>query len=145
MRRGFTLVEVVVMLAILGLTAAAVAPALGRLGTEPTGSAAREFAGDLRSARRTAIERGRAATVSTVPGTGRYTVERDARDGDGPPEVDVRDLPDDARFAASEPPARIRFSPLGVATAGRVSIRAAGRRTVVSVDRWTGGVRVERR
>ncbi len=61
-RRGSTLVELLVVLALLGALAAVVAPAFGRL-DRAGGSSLAEL---IASTRRTAIERGRPAAARTM-------------------------------------------------------------------------------
>lgn len=76
--RGFTLVELMVVLALLGIMAAVGAPAL--LGAIPgmrVGGAAREVLADLRLARTMAVEKGTPVVVQFDAASGSYVVALD--------------------------------------------------------------------
>ena len=139
--RGFTLLEVLLVLAVMALGAALTLPALVR----PSGTELRTAAGSvvagLRRAREAAVNAQRPATLSVDIAEGSFTV-----DGEGPP----RRLPEHialSLFTArsevqDEQHGRIRFFPDGSSTGGRITLARGERRYHVDVDWLTGQVRV---
>ena len=82
-RRGFTLVELVVVLAVVSLVAAFAVPALaGRFTRRPLPDTARAFAGLVTEARVRAASAGRPVAVVWLPRSRRFTVVEVAT-GDG--------------------------------------------------------------
>ncbi|HEX2205098.1 MAG TPA: GspH/FimT family pseudopilin [Longimicrobium sp.] len=145
-RRGFTLVEVLVVLVILAIAAGAVAPAILAPGDDDDVSAAvRETVKLLGSARREAARRGAEVTLSLDPGTGRYDV-RAAGEGASPDSVAAGTLalPAGVTASAPVPRAEFRFDPEGGGWGVPLTLKGS-RVAVVEVDRWTGEIRVEAR
>ncbi len=144
MKRGFTLVEVVVVVAILAISAAVVAPALvSAARTDPLARTAGELTGLLTSARIAAVERGTPVTVAVTLATGRYVVTIERRDSSTVLAEGGLVL-DDVRLAAGGRPAvRVRFDPLGPAEPDSVSVLGTTGHRVVRVDPWTGEVRAD--
>lgn len=143
MSRGYTLFEVLVVLAIVGLVLAAVPMLAGRRAGPEARAAAIEVASAMREARSEAIAR-------FQPVTFQLDVEARAyRIGSSGP---VRSLPAALELAlytarselAGETAGSIRFFPDGSATGGRVTLSESGQRFVVAVDWLTGAVAVER-
>jgi len=136
--RGFTLVELLVVLAMLALMVALVPPAFERLRESMQyRDTLRRVLGDLRTARQEAVGQGREV---------RFTIDLPARKFgvEGRPQ---NELPESLqiRFTAaqiettSQQSASIRFHPQGGATGGTVElVRASGAGTRVSVD-WLSG------
>jgi type IV fimbrial biogenesis protein FimT len=142
--RGLTLIELVVVLAIVGVSAAVALPAFGRLlDDEP--SPAAPVVELLERARRTAMERAVRVTVTVIPASGRYWVWADGDDARAPLADGVLALPAGARLAASGLRARVRFDPGGHAAGDTVVVWSATGAELVSADRWTGEVRVAAR
>jgi general secretion pathway protein H len=138
-RRGFTLVEVVVVLVILAVTAAAVAPAL--LSPAPRGpeAAAAEVVRLLSSARRLAVDRAQPVSLALNPTAGTWrAVAEPAGDSLG---AGTLALPEGVTLTA-EGPARFVFHPMGGATGGWLTLSDGARTARVQVDRWTGEARV---
>jgi prepilin-type N-terminal cleavage/methylation domain-containing protein len=110
MRRGFTLIEVLLVLAVMGLTLGIALPRLGALRNSlAVTRAAEEIATAHRRARVVAILRGRAVVLSVSPDTLTIRSAGDTVDvwaGPGPSAAGVF-LPGPTR--------RITFSPLGIA------------------------------
>lgn len=139
MKRGFTLIEVVVVLFVLALATALVTPAIGRgmetlrMRTEVAGVAA-----FLRHARAQAITRGESHEVR---------LDTDARllvlTASRPEAVRAsRRLSGDLRIEAGAPgPIVVRFSPQGLSSASTLRIEGSGGRGyVLTVEPLTGRV-----
>jgi general secretion pathway protein H len=138
---GFTLFEVLVVLAIVGLVTAVVTPGLfrGLAGTQAR-SVAYEVAAALRQARGEAVAQNTDVAVTFDLGRRAYAVERSR----------PRPVPDGVAielYAASveqidAATGGIRFFPDGSATGGQVTIGDGQARYAVDVDWLTGRVRV---
>lgn len=143
MSRGYTLFEVLVALAIIGVVLAAIPMLSGRRAGPETRAAAIEIATAMREARSDAITR-------FEPVAFQLDVEgRAYRVGSAGP---VRRLPPGLELAlytarselSGETAGSIRFFPDGSATGGRVTLTQDGQQYVVAVDWLTGAVAVER-
>lgn len=139
MRRGYTLVEVVAVLFVLGLAAAVVVPGIGR-GTEALRARAEVagFSAFLRYAREQAVTRRETHEVKVDL---EARVMRLAVPGSDKPSS-YRRLGKDLRIEADPPSAlTVRFLPHGLSSGGTFRIGAAGGRIwVVTVDPLTGRV-----
>ncbi|HEY6158228.1 MAG TPA: GspH/FimT family pseudopilin [Gemmatimonadales bacterium] len=146
MRRGFTLAEMLVVLAILGITAAAVVPAFGRATQEDAVTrTARDLEGVLLHARATALARAVPVCVTLVPATGRYWTVFEA-DG-GRPAIDsgAVALTGGVRLQSPGDRATVRFGPLGVVDGDSLMVLGPTGAWALVLDRWTGEVHVEAR
>lgn len=138
---GFTLFEVLVVLAIVGLVTAVVAPVLfrGLAGTQAR-TVAYEVAAALRQARGEAVAQNTDVAVTFDLGRRAYAVERSR----------PRPVPDNVAielYAASveqldTATGGIRFFPDGSATGGQVTIGDGEARYAVDVDWLTGRVSI---
>lgn len=140
MRRGFTLIELVVTLFILSLAATVVAPSVVtgvetlRARTEAAG-----IATFLRSAREQAVTHNRAYEVRVRSDEGVIEL----RAGDSVPVT--RKLATGVRVSADPPAARtITFLPQGLSSGARLRVEMAGRSYLVTVDPLTGRVTTRR-
>jgi general secretion pathway protein H len=135
--RGFTLVEMIVVVAILGLVLAMVA-ARGPLGlhTLTARAAANELASGFRQARARAIADNRPVAVNIDLAGHRWRVGAD-RPTELPRDLDIAVLTI-AGQSAGGTAADIRFLPDGSSTGGRVELKDAGRRMRIGVD-WLNG------
>ncbi len=140
--RGFSLIEIVVVLLLLGIAAAVTAPALARLDErDPVGDGAERVRGVLRGARLAAVERGRPVVVVIVPEEARYRAWL-AGDEARPLAEAALELADGVRLEATEPRPTFVFSPRGPAHGPALSVRRGARAATVAVDPWTGAARV---
>jgi general secretion pathway protein H len=129
---GFTLIELVVVLAIIGLSLAVVLPLLGRsVPGVALGAAAEEVRAALREARLTAIGEDRAVVFRADPAGG-YWLDRQYRRV-----AAAARLPGALRLATAGA-APIAFFPSGGSSGGQVFIDAAGGRRELAVDAVTG-------
>jgi prepilin-type N-terminal cleavage/methylation domain-containing protein len=136
--RGFTLVELVVVLLLLGLLSAAVAPALRTVAERtPAQHAREEIVALLASARRSALEQASTATLrlNTASLAWRLTVnsatKATATDG-------RLLLPAGTTLSDADGRVTARFYPDGTVDAEPVVASAAGVTEIVRLDRWTG-------
>ena len=136
---GFTLVELMVVLVIIGLAAAAVVLAVPEAGGSLSGEADR-FAARVKAARDTAILESRAVAVQI--GRGGYEV---ARRESGIWQIQAhydwaeRTVPD----VAGSSEASIRFDSTGFAEPARVTLRRGGELRAIDIG-GDGGVHVVR-
>lgn len=142
MSRGYTLLEVLVVLAIVGLVLAAVPMLAGRRSGPEVRAAAVEIASAMRAARGDAIARFEPVAFRLDVDGRSYRIGRN-----GPVHTLSRNLELALYTArselAGETSGGIRFFPDGSATGGRVTLTQDGQRYVVAVDWLTGAVVVE--
>jgi general secretion pathway protein H len=139
-RRGFTLLELVVVLAIAALIIAAVLPVGGRRGGRELERAARDVAASLRLVRERAIL-ANATTALTVDLEHGFYQGQGGRAAAFPRGAEVR-LATTADEEERPRIGRIRFYPDGSASGGGVLLARDGERLAVLVDWLTGGVSV---
>lgn len=138
MTRGYTLIELVVVLAVLAIAAAVVGPAVGRTvdGMRVRAEVA-AFAGFLRAAREQAIARQVAYEVVLEPAPRTLQLRRSGA-GDGVAQA-RRTFSAGLRIEAAAP--QVTFWPHGMSSGARFAIDAPGpRRYVITVDALTGRV-----
>lgn len=143
MSRGYTLMEVLVVLAIVGLVLAAIPLMAGdrRPGAE-TRAAAIEVASALRQARSRAVAQFRSEVFILDTEKHSYRIGADG------PEKTLPEVLSLSLFTArseleDEGTGRIRFFADGSATGGRVTLARDNRQYVVAVDWLTGSVALE--
>jgi general secretion pathway protein H len=143
--RGFSLIELVVALAILAIAAAVVAPGVGRTAD---GVRARAEVGAvaafLRSAREQAVTRQQAVEVRLDAETHSLVMRGAGHTGEAAVEA-TRAVSSLLRIAADPPPPRVTFLPHGMSTGARFAIATPGPRAyVITVDALTGRVSTSR-
>ncbi|HEV2817321.1 MAG TPA: GspH/FimT family pseudopilin [Allosphingosinicella sp.] len=127
-RDGFTLVELMVVIVIIGLAAAAVVLTLPERGGSLRAEAER-FAARAKAARDDAILDSRAASVAVGPGGYDVVRRRGAEHYDW------------AEGTRAELAGRIRFDPTGLAEPARLSLRRGDHRAAVDIGE-DGEIRV---
>lgn len=133
--RGFTLLEILVVLAIAGLITAVALPRFGgTLDGLRARSASREVAALLRAARLDAIKERTVVVVAADPATQELRTEVGGRER-------VLKIEPPLRLVLFTEP-RIRFSPRGGADAARVAVSGGGRAFEVAVHPLTGRVSI---
>jgi len=144
-RRGVTIVEMVVVLTIIGIVAAAVAPALRPLGTRRDALVESRDAlmSVLTRARRRAIANARTLTLTLDPETARYwmheTEPTDSVSATTPLDSAVSlGLPDGVTLMGSTRRAHFVFSPSGTVSGEPIAIRVGSRVQPIALDPWTG-------
>jgi type II secretion system protein H len=142
-RGGFTLVEVIIVLAIMGIIGAVTAPSLARLGRqdELTASAG-EVARVLRSARMAALERAVPVSVIIEPAARKYLVKTETDDGQLTLAEGTMPLPPGVTLTSERPRVRFAFTRLGSASPDSLTVTGDGGAAVVGVKRWSGEVYV---
>jgi len=139
--QGFSLMELVVVLAVLAIAAAVVTPAVGRTAD---GVRARAEVGAvaafLRSAREQAVTRRQALEVVVERDAHALVVRRAGREGEAGV-LGSRAVSPLLRIDAAPLPPRVTFFPHGMSSGARFAIAAPGSRAyVIAVDALTGRV-----
>ena len=149
MRRGFTLIELVVVITIIAIVAGVAGP---RMLHEPGGQASkamREVAGLFHAARPEALSWGAPVKLELNTGTGEYRLilVRQWQEQRGVAESTLASgmlqLADDA-VRLSPPLVEVTFGVDGSVTGDSVIAQGDGGMTVIGFDRWTGDPHVHR-
>lgn len=154
-QHGFTLLELLLVLGILGMAAMLLGPGLATLDSPGFNAQSREATGLLNYARRMAVVQGTPATIeflSAADAGSNNTTDRSSADADQPP-VDVvgrwlgenitlsyrdsagQDIPTDRGI-------QVTFYPEGGSTGGELTMQQDNRRLTISVDPFSGRVQV---
>ena len=145
MNRGYSLMELVVVLAVLAVATAVVAPAVGRTAEDVRARAdVGAVAAFLRAAREQAITRQQTLEVVLDPQAHALLLRR--ADRGGTPLVQAsRAVSPRLRIGADPASSRVVFLPHGMSTGARFAIEAPGPRAyVIAVDALTGRVSTRR-
>jgi general secretion pathway protein H len=139
---GFTLLELLIVIALMGIIAALVVPMFGGpVSTSELRATARQLAAGLRLARSEAVsERRETFLVVDVAGK-RFKVDREAREHALPSKVDLK-LFTAQNDLVSQNVGSIRFYPDGGSNGGRITVASGARKFDVDVDWLTGRVAI---
>lgn len=145
-RRGFTLWEIGLVLALIGIMMGVAIPAFVRLGADDPSRAVDVVLKLLRDTRRLAIDQGVTVATTLDPATARYRVDTIGNGGVTASIADtVLPLPLGASLTADSLRVQFFFLPTGAAIADSVAVRGDGTTMMVSVDPWTGVARADAR
>ncbi len=145
MRGGFSLMELVVVLAVLAIAAAVVTPGVARTADSVRARAeVGAVATFLRSAREHAVVRQQTVEVRVDDETHTLVMRRTDQAGEAGVQA-ARPVSPLLRIAADPPPAAVTFLPHGMSTGARFAIATPGSRAyVITVDPLTGRVHTSR-
>ena len=145
-RRGFTLIEMIVVLIVIAIIAGLTAPALVRLGgtSEDTSDAA-PLAALFRGARREAIERATTVTVVLDPAAARYRADTSGPRGSGLLAEGQLALGDGVVLESDSLRLRFSFRPDGSVFGDTLTVRGRWESSRIAIDRWTGAIHVDAR
>jgi type II secretion system protein H len=136
---GFTLTEVVVVLALLGIVAAAGVPALRSLAPEDEVTAGtHELLRLLRTARTIALREGVPVVLQIDPVRRRYLVETESGDAVEAVARGPVPLSPGIGLSSNGSTVRITFDRLGTAEPDSMTVTGDQGSAVVGVNRWTG-------
>lgn len=135
-RAGHTLAEMVAALAIIGIVATAVAPALRPARDDGATRATRAVVALLDSARATAMRRGTVVTVVVDAVANRAWVATGA--DEMPTDARAIDVGERGTLDAAGRRARWVFTPAGMAFGDALVVRDGARAVRIRVDTWTG-------
>jgi general secretion pathway protein H len=139
---GVTLLELLIVLAIMGIVAAMVVPMLGGgVSTTELKSSARQMAAALRLARSESLATRREHFVLLDLERRVFRVDSDAREIALPRDVELKLFTAQSDLVSDKAGA-IRFYPDGGSNGGRVTIAAGERKYEVDVDWLTGRVAI---
>jgi len=137
-RRGFTLLEMGIVLAVMAVSAMLVVPALSRMGQGKPAAVGEDVVKLLSDARQIAIERNETVTLRLDPVTGRYRADTVGIAGSGELGEGAMTLGAQEALVTDLPRLVYVFHPTGSAFADTVLVRGAGASALVSVDPWNG-------
>ena len=137
-RRGFTLLEMGIVLAVMAVSAMLVAPALARMGQGRPPQVGEDVVKLLNDARKIAIERNETVTLRLDPVSGRYRADTVGVAGSGELGEGAMTFGAQETLVTDLPRLVYVFHPTGSTFADTVLVRGAGASALVSVDRWNG-------
>lgn len=137
-RRGVTLIELAVCLAILAIAASLVVPSLTSLGGGRPRETAQEWLDLLRYARRLAIDSNVTVAVVLNPESGDYRIDSTGVGGAGAVETGQIDMLVMEAFRTDAPRLRYFFRPSGSAIGDTARVMGADSAVVTWVDPWNG-------
>ena len=148
MRRGFTLIELIVVLMIIAMVAGVVGPRMFKALGGQSSKAATEVAGLFHAARSAALSRGMPARLELNTGTGEYHLivmrqrQGSAEAAESTIMTGALRLADDVRITPAL--VEIDFEVDGTVKGDSVVAQGADGTTVIGFTRWTGDLHVHR-
>jgi prepilin-type N-terminal cleavage/methylation domain-containing protein len=137
-RRGFTLMEMGIVLAVMAVSAMLVAPALSRMGQGKPPGVGDDVIKLLGDARQIAIQRNETVTLRLDPASGRYRADTVGVSGSGELGEGTMTLGAQEVLVTDMPRLVFVFHPTGATRGDTVLVRGAGAAALVSVDAWNG-------
>ena len=137
-RRGYTLWEMALVMAILAVLTALAVPAYIQLGAERPRTGTEQFVDLVNDSRRLATRHNVLAMLVIDPLSGHYRLDSLGASGLGTVVDDTLDLGASASFETTLPRLRYLFRPTGAAFGDSVVIHGTDSTRVVHVDRWSG-------
>ena len=144
-RGGFTLWEMALVLAVLGVTLLLAAPALGSFGLKKPRGDAEPLLELLRTARGEAVFASAVVAVRIDPASGTFRMDTTGVNGMGPYASGTIDLGGATVFVTELDRLQFLFQPTGASFSDSVGVRGPGGTQMVKVDTWTGLARAEPR
>jgi general secretion pathway protein H len=142
MSRGLTLLEILIVMALMAILAAFVIPMFGGpVSTSELRSSARQLAAGLRLARSEALSQRRETFLVIDVAGRRFKVDREAREHTLPKRVELK-LFTAQNDLVSDSVGSIRFFPDGGSNGGRITVASGERKFDVDVDWLTGRVAI---
>jgi prepilin-type N-terminal cleavage/methylation domain-containing protein len=138
MRRGFTLVEMTIVLLILTIASAVVVPAMIAFGRDRVPQGSDLIIQLLRESRSLAIRQAATVTVVLDPETGHFRVDSVSAMGAGRVVEDTLELGAVEYLETDLPRLRYVFVPSGAAFADTVTVRGGDSTRIIIVDPWSG-------
>jgi len=139
--RGFTLLEMLVVLMLIALIAAVTIPTFSGVSTTELKTAAREVAAGLRLARGQAIAQRTESVLELDVAARSFRVPPDPRVHALPSGIDLK-LFTAQRDLSTDQVGAVRFYPDGGSNGGRITLAAGERKLDVDVDWLTGRVAI---
>ena len=140
MRSGFTLIELVVVLLVLGIATAAVVPSLALRPSDTAGEDAHVVMRLLRAARMGALDRGEAVTLDIQVSTGRYTSSLRRPDADSVIAEGTLPLAPGSQIKAHRATAAWTFGADGSVWGDTVRVGPPEAAVLVRIEPWTGTI-----
>jgi len=141
-RRGVTLLELLIVLAIMAIVAGFVIPMFGGpVSTSELRSAARQLAAGLRLAQSEAVSQRRQTFLVLDVAGKRFKVDNDPQEHKLPSKVELK-LFTAQNDLVSESVGSIRFFPDGGSNGGRITVASGDRKFDVDIDWLTGRVAI---
>jgi prepilin-type N-terminal cleavage/methylation domain-containing protein len=145
-RRGFTLWEMTIVLAIVAVAAGIAAPALVNFGNDQPVGAADKLLALLRTARQEAITTNTLVTLRVDPVTFNFEMDTSSTAGSGQVAAGKMELDPSQTLETDAPRLQYIFNPSGAAFADTVVVHGSGDRPLwVGVDAWSGLAHAETR
>src|SRR5688500_5048950 len=140
-RRGFTLIEMIVVLIVIAVTAGLTAPAMLRMaGVQADEGETGPLAALLRAARREPLERGPVVTVIVDPKAASYRADTSSARGAGLLSGGELTLDPGVTLESDSLRVRFTFRPDGSVFGDTLTVHGRWTSSRLSVDRWTGAI-----